>query len=801
MTFTKYIMLIPVAFLSCSSTATAQESESSRPAIEVDLRIQRFVENYCVTCHNANEQSGKVRFDKLDHRITNSAVAQQWRDLLDILNTGEMPPDEATRRPSQNELADVIGALTEDVAKALRMLRGKGGETAARRLNRIEYINSVKALTGILLPKQRVPADENGNDFNTLGWYQTFSPGMLEAYQEAADFAVRTMLLKGDRPIRDKSLTRIDNPKSKLFERAKERKDDALWQALYNHYTSNPRHKTGLLIYKAEHKWSPYNLRIADYDFRGEYKIRARVAVDESMSEDLRFLRVTQEGTSPIFFSLKDAISSPKVVEFTTQSDFEGKVVFAHLMRPRLRPGTTKNLKRGKPVPTIWIDWIEVEGPIYSGRHVRIRRQLLQGVDEQQLALSDARLILNRFATRAFRGSPVTPEFISDLLVIFEQESKSGKSHLEALAKPMTVILTTPQFLYLTENKSHQLAPTSPTQLASHEMATRLSFMLWKEPPSDALLTAGNRLLNDREFLEATFDKMMANPRFDRFVDEFFGQWLGLSRFDEIQLDTKSSEGFDLKIRQAVRRQPLEFIKLIIEQDLSLTSLIDSEFSVLDQSMTQYYGDLATYQDDFAWNDFDRVQLTPRNRHRGGLLGMPAIQIMGSSGVETSPVERGAWIARTLLNAQPPPPPPNVPQLTVDPKLTVRESLERHKQIVQCYSCHRKIDDMGLALENFDAIGRWRDQYSSGTTIETTGLMPDGARFRDAKEMKTRLLDHKDRMIQSMVEALIAYSLSRESEFTDQDFIDRVVKHARDKGYRLKPLLRAFVSSKTFTHK
>ena len=273
----------------------------------MDKRIQRFVSNYCVTCHNANEQNGKVRLDNVEHRIANSAVAQQWRDLLDILNTGEMPPDEATKRPSQDELADVIGTLTEDLAKAQKMLRGKGGETAARRLNRVEYINSVRALTGILIPERYVPADENGTEFNTLGWYQTFSPGVLEAYQGAAELAVKTMLMEGRKPVQDSRLTRIDTPESKLLGKEKS------VQFAKKHYISDPRHKTGLLIYQAEYKWTHYKLRIPNHDFRGEYIVRARVAADESMQEELKFLRVHQEEAAPLYFSLHDAFDSPKV--------------------------------------------------------------------------------------------------------------------------------------------------------------------------------------------------------------------------------------------------------------------------------------------------------------------------------------------------------------------------------------------------------------------------------------------------------------------------------------------------------
>jgi hypothetical protein len=195
---------------------------------------------------------------------------------------------------------------------------------------------------------------------------------------------------------------------------------------------------------------------------------------------------------------------------------------------------------------------------------------------------------------------------------------------------------------------------------------------------------------------------------------------------------------------------------------------------------------------------FVKLTLDETNRHRAGLLGMPIVQIIGSTGARTSPVDRGAWILRKLLNSPPAPPPPNVDQLEIkDKNLTARQLFEKHKSIPQCYSCHKKMDDMGLAMETFDAVGRWQEKKE----LVVSGLFPDGSEFKDFNDMKKKLRSKKDRMVGSMLESLIAYSLSRESEFTDETYIEEMVKVARDNGYQFKPILKAFIKHEKFTHK
>ena len=291
---------------------------------------------------------------------------------------------------------------------------------------------------------------------------------------------------------------------------------------------------------------------------------------------------------------------------------------------------------------------------------------------------------------------------------------------------------------------------------------------------------------------------MMKDPRFDRFVREFFGQWLHLRKYDGIIFDKAKAAEFGRSRKHFAKEQLFHFVSHLIREDRSLENLIDSDFTLLNGTMASLYRDLDAKT---GGDEFVRVALKNSDRRRGGLLGMTVIQAMGSTGEHSSPVERGAFILRKFLNSPPPPPPPNVPQLAHDEaSLSVREQLDVHKRIPQCVSCHRKMDDMGLAMEQFNVIGRWR-RKERGQPIVTDGRMHDGKQFDDFAGMKRQLLRHRDQMIESMTEALIAYGLGRESEFSDQDFIDSVVTDTKSGGYRFRALLKAFVSHKKFRSK
>ena len=819
------------------------------PSVELNKNFKTFVDSYCIKCHGATNNKSEVRLDTLSTSINNPATAQLWRDVLDVLNVGDMPPEQANITPDEKELAEAIGLLTDDLMKARKALAASGGESVTRRLNEIEYIHSIKAVTGVTIGDEWVPDDENGEDFSTLGWYQTFSPAILEVYEQAAEYALRRILIDANAPYeetkinrqhpaekvlsgRRQSVAKMENNHEKALKvpegadptkhgfKNKGDYDRAFPLHRHNaypqfkHYVENANSATGMLLYNM--RGGPIeSVRLTGKtDWRGEYVFRARLAAEKGMKPENKYLMLVNNRNGDRrhtrrsevdLIPVAGTIDDPKEVELRFKPTYgEGGHRLMMINRETGRQGgeqhaNTQIVDKGGRVPAYWIEWLEVEGPLYDGTYKNKRGELLLRKQEHEIDESWAADIFRNFARLAFRGGPVSEDFISKLIVVYKQELKIRQTKVEALIKPMATILTSPQFLYLGVEKSHQLGLglKKKVKLSGYDMAARLSYIFWKEPPSTELLRDADKLLSDHVLMDKTIDQMLNDPRSDRFYKEFFMQWLGFAGYDEISLDQRQYFFFDDIRRYSVKQQPVEFIKHTIKNDLSLANLIDSDYTLVDSVMGRLYNELeTTFEKDRG--QFVKLNLDETNRHRGGLLGMPIVQIIGSTGARTSPVDRGAWILRKLLNSPPPPPPPNVDQLEIkDKNLTARQLLEKHKSIPQCYSCHKKMDDMGLAMETFDAVGRWAEKKE----LVVSGRFPDGSEFKDFNDMKKKLRLKKDQMVKSMLESLIAYSLSRESEFTDETYIEEMVKVAQDNGYQFKPILKAFIKHEKFTYK
>ena len=614
--------------------SVAADERSELPAVSLNRKFQSFVENYCVACHNGKTQNGDVRLDNLSTTIDNAATAQLWRDVLDILNVGTMPPEDATKRPDDRTLAEAIGLLTDDLMKARKVLTATGGETVSRRLNEVEYINSIKAVTGITISDDWVPDDENGEDFNTLGWYQTFSPATLETYELAAEYALRRILIEANRPYLDRTIARTQPEdkvlaaRKKFLARLNEAYEkamkvpkgadptkhgfknrvafDAAINPLHRHnpkpqhqfYIANPNTRTGQVLYNM--RAGPYeSMQInREADFRGEYIFRARIAAEKGMAPENRYLillsnknRYNISRKEVVLVPVYGTLEEPQEVELRYKPvDGEADYRLATYNRETGRNGgerakNTQTVDKGGYVPGYWIDWVELEGPIYDDSYRNKRRELLLGKEEKDLNESVAADIFRSFARTAFRGAHVPQELIDNLVRVYRDEVRIRETKTEALIKPMAVVLTSPQFLYHGVDKSHLRKVKGQVDLAGHEMAARLSYMFWKEPPSAELLGNSARLLRDAAFLDKTIDDMLTDPRSDQFYNEFFRQWLGLTDYDGVTFDQRKYPFFDDVRRYSVKQQAVAFIRHTVDNDLSMANLIDSDYTMVDSTM------------------------------------------------------------------------------------------------------------------------------------------------------------------------------------------------------------------------
>ncbi|PHR89499.1 MAG: hypothetical protein COA78_35785 [Blastopirellula sp.] len=454
--------------------------------------------------------------------------------------------------------------------------------------------------------------------------------------------------------------------------------------------------------------------------------------------------------------------------------------------------------------PAIWIDWVELEGPhvAYNSGSDRDDSWITDATDPDES--SRARTILEQFAFKAFRGVKAEVEFIDRLSAIYETRRDTGDSFEDAIELPLGIILTSPGFLYLNEPNDAD----ERRQLTDRELAVRMAYFLWSSPPDQELLDLASREeLSNPDIMRQQVDRLITDSRSDEFVAGFLHQWLDMERLDFFQFDVNLHREFDESTRSAARQEVYHsFAHLLRDPDNGrLGKLLKSDTIFINGLLATYYG-----IDGITGDEFQKVRL-PADSPRGGLLGMAAIHAMGSDGVNSSPVERGAWVLRKLLNDPPPPAPPNVPQISrlAGQVLTTRERLLAHQEQPQCASCHRKIDPIGFGLENWDAAGKWRStnaskapgQKSKTWEIDASGAFHNGPNFKDYREMRDLIASREDDFAQGFTEALIEYALGRPYGFTDEELATQMVTSAKSQQFSINEFIHALVQSKEFQTK
>jgi hypothetical protein len=453
-----------------------------------------------------------------------------------------------------------------------------------------------------------------------------------------------------------------------------------------------------------------------------------------------------------------------------------------------------------KSMPRLWYDYVDIEGPL-SEFPTQTAKELLSA--DSQGGSAQTRAAFARFLPRAYRRPVSAAEVESLVQVVEAAQSSRGKNFPDAMRDAVVTVLTSPNFLYLQE-------PAGPTTashvLTDYELASRLSYFLWSTMPDEALMNlAARNKLHDPATLRAQVRRMAVDPRARQFVENFVGQWTRAREFDSAVVDTRQYPAYDDALRDSGLAEPYEFFSEMLRSDLSLLNAIQSDFLVIDERLAKHYGIAGVVGDEFR-----RVPLAPGSQ-RGGLLGMAAMLTYLADGSRTLPVKRGAYVLDVFWNRPPPPPPPNVGDLPVikGKNLTVRQRLEQHRSMPNCASCHSKIDPLGLALENYDAVGAWRERQNGerrtggkgDPPIDPSGVMPDGKTFKTLAEFKQVMLEEKGKFLQGFTEKLLAYALGRPIGATDRELVDKIVFEAAKEDYRLQSFLQAIVADREFQTK
>lgn len=839
--------------------------------------VEPFFKSYCYDCHDADTTKGDLDLEALTRNIVDSADALNWQDILDKLNAGEMPPEDK-KQPSREELAVVVGDLTESLQAAQKMLRDSGGEIALRRINRREYEATVKELLGIRIMAERLPDDSRGR-FDTIGQNQSLSSLDLENYFEQAQEVVRTAMHWAVLPREEAKAVRrnaahvskgtrkfygILDKVQEVHDTDRSYKEVGLTEDEWKRYNRGskkyPRHakyqerNSALgwyfdnVKYHALGRMLPIRNRFSKSvgigfrrDARAYYRLRASAGVVDGV-EIRRSIRMTvpsghleAPNGKPIgSFFVTGSIEKPSTHEMVWYPEFEddfrpatdeearGRGV-SFLEDRRGGPGRAQlfqyywPIEPDAPTETILLRWMETEGPFYDEK-----TPFEALVDTYKVATaSDEALdevvesFLQQFATAAFRGRKVPAEFVTKLHTYYQTQRTAGKDFREAMVDPLALILSSPRFLYLVNPEANE--EESNQALDAVSLANRLAWFLWSGPPDEELMrVAADGSLLDEAVLLAQTERMLSHPRAKEFYQGFTSQWMHLSRFDETGLSSRFLLHYTDAYILSAKQEPVEFFKTLVEENLSSANLIDSDFVTIDGLLAAKYG----LTDHYTGDGFQKVKL-PADSPRGGLMTQAAFLAIGTMGNRTSPVIRGSLVKEVLLNDPPPPPPPNVPELIAssdDPLPSVRSLVELHQKKAQCASCHARFDFIGLGLENFDAIGMWRDEELVTNVehfhqlknprakrklypVDASGELPNGETFKDVKGLKAALMKEKRTIAGSVFEGLLCYALGRDVSFTDLLLIDAVLDDLETEQYPVREMVKRVVTSEPFLNR
>jgi hypothetical protein len=775
------ILLLVGGVMSSAADQKATALSPSPGSPHAREAIGRFVDLYCIACHNRDEKTAGLALDAIRSEDV-SRNAEAWEKVVRKLVARQMPPEEEVR-PSGRTYDVFISRLADELDRAAAANPNPGRTDTFRRLNRTEYQNAIRDLLALGIDATALlPKDEPSHGFDnvTVG---DLSPTLLDRYITAAQKISRLAVgSPGRSPGGDTIRIRPD--------------------------LTQEQHVEGLPIGTRGGAIMPYT-----FPRDGEYEIQLRLARDRN--EHVEGLREPHE-----MVVLLDREQKASFTVNPPRSEREHQTADAHLKtRVRVTAGPHKlgvtflknasSLLETKRQPfqahynahrhpriTPALYQVSIIGPYASIGHgdTPSRRQIFvcepNGTPDEEAC---ARRILSTLVRRAYRR-PVTDADLQKPMELYRSARAEGDFDA-GIEMALSAVLVNPQFLFRIEAEPPGMAPRSAYRVPDVPLASRLSFFLWSSIPDDELLDLAERgELRTPGVLERQVLRMLADPRSRSLVSNFADQWLHLRNLESITPDLRLFPDFDDNLRQAFRRETELLFEGVVREDRGVLDLLKSDHTYLNERLAKHYGIPYVYGDHFR-----RVELGD-DGVRGGLLRHGSILTVTSYANRTSPVIRGKWVLENLLGTPPPPPPANVPALkdnTVSSSLSVRERLAQHRADVACAGCHRLMDPVGFSLENFDAVGRWR-RYEEDRPIDATGGLPDGSRFEGVTGLERALLKRPEMFVGTLAEKLLTFALGRGAEPFDAPAIRRIVRDAHAKDYRFSSLILGIATSIPF---
>lgn len=831
-----YFLVILVAGLAVTllnfkpeSTANSNEKESVEVQIDRSKHLKEFVGKYCTDCHDEDIQKGGINLAELDSEIVSNIDETIWTKVYDQVSSGKMPPKKKKKQPAQEERAKLTAILSDHLTDKIKTKQDALGRTVIRRLTREEYENTLKDLFDLpdLEVKDFLPPDQKSHGFDNVAHNQTLSHVQIARYLDAADFALDSAINPQPKP----EMLKLDKKASEIrrFQITDDKK--TIGETVY-------------LTRQPNSAQTPWRLDGYDVPFSGKYKIKMW-AYGTKLKDD-KEVPVTDQHVLMFYGNpSKNVLRKKGNIDLAPNKNDTPVEIELDLHAgetPLFQIATMSDRKFG---PAIAVSRVVMEGPILASwppaghkllfgdlksvewkkdmanikqplkRHLNYKhvRSQKKRVSSNWMVVSespqeDARRLLHNFMSKAYRR-PVDVQEVEPYLSLVQGRLDDKYCFHDAMKSGYKAILCSPDFIYLKENFG---------ELGNYALASRLSYFLWKSMPDEQLLDlAAQGKLKDSSVLKEQTDRMLSDYRAQRFVLSFIDQWLELEDINLTFPDSKLYPEFNDWVLDSMARETYSFFEKMIQDDLSTSHLVDSDFLMLNQRLAELY------EIEGVSGDKIRPVKIPSESIRGGLLTQASILKITANGTSTSPVIRGAWITENIMGMHIPPPPPNAGSVEPDTRgaTTIRELLDKHRSNESCQGCHKLIDPPGFALESFDVMGGYRTKYRNmekgqpvkkkflgketryklGLDVDSTGQSVDGDKFSNINEFRSILLKDKRALAENMIKKLLVFSTAAQVHFTDRVIVDKIVENTKTANFGLRSIIHGIVQSQTFRRK
>ena len=773
-----------------------------------EQQVQPFFKSYCLRCHDMQKQEGKFRLDTLAKDFVDQATAERWGEVVFRMNSGEMPPKNEPQ-PKADELGRAVEWISARISEGAAARMASRGPVAHYRLSREEYGHTVHDLLGVYLDVTQPGVfneDPRWHGYDRIGSLLSLSPSHVDRYFRAAeavlDLAFPAQQIKPTLVRRDATQGREQWLADRKI------KGPVRWQIFPG---------------RREH--------LINISQPGNYRVRIQLSGMAPSQGPAPHLTIWHHELKKSIFD-QDVLAAedqPTVIEFETALAPGGFSLINEVPGPFPQQGdgdhtanvlhaggsvftSTRDLRwinptgymlftdKGEAIfPMLLVDWIEYEGPLISEADQKKRDGVFPAsLTAPMIDWTEVRTCLKRFASRAWRH-PVNDGDVERYAKVVESEVKAGEAPTAAYRSALVAILSSKNFYYLEEGSPNEKRAT----VNDWELASRLSFFLWSSLPDDELLAAAQAgTLTRPDVRRQQFNRMVADSKARRFTESFPRQWLQLHRVGMFPPDPGLYRDYDKWLETSMKLETLEFFREVFSKNLSLREFLVSDWTMVNPRLATHYK-----LPQPAQAGFQKVSLRPED-HRGGLLTQASILSLTSDGTRHRPVHRGVWVSEAIFGRTPPPPPPNVeplaPTPSDKPKATIRMQLDAHATHTTCASCHQKIDPLGFAFENYDAIGSWRTEervtagQGANPPVNAAGTLPNGKTFQGADDFKQLLAMELDRFAEAFVEQLATYSLRRVMTIDDAAQIKAIAAASKGDGYKLRTVIENLVVSDLF---